>query len=237
MTASRAESSKVFVDQQEINYRVRRSSRRRTVGITIDTAGNIELAAPPFVNIEMLDAAVRKKSAWILRKIQEQKSTRPTEIRKFVSGEVVGYMGESFELRLDNQFEEIQIADKWLNVPTPPGPQTKAALEIWMREQAAAYFPGAVARCGQMMGLFPSKVVISNARRRWGSCNSRGVVRINWRLIQASQDLQDYVIAHELTHLVHPNHSKHFWNHLRAAMPDYALRRKKLKLLGGELMW
>jgi len=73
---------------------------------------------------------------------------------------------------------------------------------------------------------------ISNARTLWGSCNSRGIIRLNWRLIQKPLDLVDYVVVHELSHLIEMNHSKAFWQTVGSVYPGYAVARKKLRGIG-----
>jgi hypothetical protein len=71
--------------------------------------------------------------------------------------------------------------------------------------------------------------VTSEARSEWGSCNHRGVIRLNWRLAQLPPGLADYVVAHEVAHLVELNHSPRFWAVVEALLPEYSARRRALE--------
>ena len=87
------------------------------------------------------------------------------------------------------------------------------------------------------LGLHPSSVLIREPRKRWGSTDARGNIRFNWRIIQAPTRLIDYVVAHELVHLAHPDHTRDFWATLGRAMPDYEVRREALRRLGRQVVW
>lgn len=86
-------------------------------------------------------------------------------------------------------------------------------------------------------GLAPAGVLIRSQESRWGSCDPKGVLRFNWRIVQAPLRLIDYVVAHELAHLLHPGHTPDFWAALGRIMPDYEERREALRRLGDRLVW
>jgi len=83
---------------------------------------------------------------------------------------------------------------------------------------------------------FP-RLLIREPKKRWGSCHPSGIVRLNWRILQAPLRLVDYVVAHELCHLLHEGHGRAFWATLGHAMPDYEARRARLTELGARLIW
>lgn len=85
--------------------------------------------------------------------------------------------------------------------------------------------------------LHPSSVLIREPKKRWGSADAKGNIRFNWRIIQTPTRLIDYVVAHELVHLAHPDHTRDFWSMLGRTMPDYEIRREALRRLGRELVW
>ncbi len=86
----------------------------------------------------------------------------------------------------------------------------------------------------RIMNVNPSGVKINSAKGRWGSCNGKGGINFSWRLIMMDDKLIDYVIVHELSHILHHDHSANFWKTLQHQMPDYELRRKELKLSSEE---
>lgn len=91
-----------------------------------------------------------------------------------------------------------------------------------------------MARC---MGVKEPKVILAAQQKRWGSCTAGGVVRLNWRIVQAPLSLIDYVVAHELVHLRHHEHSPAFWRALAVVMPEYEVRRQALREVGAALEW
>jgi hypothetical protein len=109
----------------------------------------------------------------------------------------------------------------------------RGALALWYRRQAALLLPPRAAFFAQALGLkTPPSVTVRDQKRRWGSCNAKGEVRLNWRLVMAPPDLSDYVAAHEACHLRVPNHSPSFWELLASLLPDCRARRRRLNQLG-----
>ena len=85
------------------------------------------------------------------------------------------------------------------------------------------------------LNVHPSSVYLSNAKSRWGSCNSKREIRLNWRLIQAPPHIINYVICHELAHLKEMNHSNRFWEEVEKVLPEYRSSEKELKTLSSDL--
>jgi predicted metal-dependent hydrolase len=100
---------------------------------------------------------------------------------------------------------------------------------------ARKYIPDRVAHFVTIMGVSPISVRITSARTRWGSCSSKRRINFSWRLMLAEEDTIDYVIIHELAHLIQLNHSKAFWTIVEKYAPDYKVQRKKLRELGKKL--
>jgi len=97
------------------------------------------------------------------------------------------------------------------------------------RELAAVIIPARVKYYSELTGLYPKKVKISNARKRWGSCGAKGTINIAWRLILFPQEVIDYVVVHELVHLVEHNHSRRFWHRVGQILPDYRVHKQRLR--------
>lgn len=107
----------------------------------------------------------------------------------------------------------------------------------WYREHASARLPECVALWSGKVGVTAPEVLVREQQKRWGSCDAKGHLRFNWRIIQAPMRLVDYVVAHELVHLLHPNHDTAFWATLGKAMPDYEDRRQALREFGAGVEW
>ena len=129
----------------------------------------------------------------------------------------------------------------WLHVPAPAGVEqaahVRAALVAWLRRHAAARLPERVEAWRAKAGVAMPRVVVADQRKRWGSCDRSGTIRLNWRIIQAPMRLIDYVVVHELVHLRHRGHGRDYWRAVGRVMPDYERRREELRRCGAGLAW
>ncbi len=107
--------------------------------------------------------------------------------------------------------------------------QIEKFVMTWYHQQAITCFQQRIQFYAQKMNLQHLTFGLSRARTRWGSCNTRGVIHLNWHLIQMPLHLVDYVVAHELSHLIEMNHSAAFWKQIESVYPDYLMARKALK--------
>lgn len=128
------------------------------------------------------------------------------------------------------------------NVEQRPAERTGRNAEqrlIYIRklaEEARRYFPGRTAYFARIVGVDYRRITIRSQKTRWGSCSSLGGLNFNCLLMQAPEEIRDYVIVHELCHRLEMNHSRRFWAEVERVMPDYKTRRKWLKDHGTELM-
>ena len=105
----------------------------------------------------------------------------------------------------------------------------RKALTGWYVEHAGDKIPERVGIYARRVGEWPQRIEIKNHKRQWGSCSYYGVVRFNWKIIMAPVTILDYVIVHELCHLICPDHSPRFWQKVQTILPDYTKRRQKLR--------
>ena len=110
--------------------------------------------------------------------------------------------------------------------------KVRAAFEAWYRERAATKLPPRVDRIAGLLGVRAKGILIRDQRRRWSSCSPDGTLRFNWRAIMAPPALLDYVVAHELAHLRVRSHTSEYWSVVAQAIPDYRLRRQRLREVG-----
>ena len=238
------EKSVVAWGNTQVPYTIRRSTRRRkTVTVTVDSGGCVLLAAPTDFPTPELDAVVRRKAAWIEKQIRRVKSQSPPPgPREFVSGESVLYLGRHYRLKVClHSSGPAKLRGRWLHVPASTSEdqpdQVRAALISWFRLQAEGRLPERVSAWRTKFGVPMPPVLVASQRKRWGSCDSRGTIRLNWRIVQAPMRLVDYVVVHELAHLRHRGHGHDYWQAVGRVMPDYDRRREELRDLGGRLIW
>jgi predicted metal-dependent hydrolase len=187
--------------------------RRRTIGLAVD-AGGLAIAAPLRAPWREIEAFVRHKERWILRKLDEwARLPRPAVLR--------GEVGESFPL---------------YGVPvTLARPIPLKRLVGWLKSLALEALLPRVEHFATRLGVPAPRVALSNARAQWGMCSEDGTVRLNWRLVHLEPDLADYVVAHEVAHLVELNHSKRFWNLVTALYPGWREARRRLEAADASL--
>jgi hypothetical protein len=113
----------------------------------------------------------------------------------------------------------------------------RSALRHWYRDHAKTHFPARARKTAELLGIPIPLIKVVDQSKRWGSCDTRGHIRLNWRLVMAPLSLVDYVIAHEACHVLEHNHSRRFWRYLETIMPDYENRVRRLDRLGHLFVW
>lgn len=260
------EKATLYYQNRTIRYTIRRSARRRTVGITIDPQG-VRVAAPKRMPLEQVVALVNTKARWIAEKYAEFKS-RLGPRKRFVSGEEFLYLGRRISLQVqaepvargsrrgrgldlvlqpelfDFDFSTktrpqaaVALKGNVLLVQAQASEEVREMLEHWYRSRAEEIITRRVQHYALQLGWPMPKVLIRNQKKRWGSCNAKGELRFNWRLVMLPLRVLDYVVVHEMAHLKVLNHSPRFWALVERIMPDYKARHQALYELGLGLYW
>lgn len=218
-----------------IEYAFRRS-QRHSIGFLVNENG-LRVTAPQRMPIKTIEEAIREKERWITSKLdyfrtRYKQQTAPSTLE---NGTLLPYLGAPICLRLhQGQSDNIlfHTNNKEL-VVTATQPLTPAViadrLTTWFQEKAREIFARRLPVFAAILGVSYRAFSLSSAKSRWGSCSISGHIRLNWRLVHFPPELIDYVIAHELAHLREMNHSKHFWNWVAQAYPDYKAARNRLR--------
>jgi hypothetical protein len=215
-------------------YSVRRSTRRGTVSIMVSPGLGVVLQAPTGTSRARLAEVVRLKAPWILRQLRRQRGLERVTVKELVSGETFFYLGRQYRLRVVPSAETVKLKGGWLLAPKG---RVRNSLVAWYRRHAEERLLERVAYWSGRLQQPVERVLVREQAMRWGSCDARGNLRFNWRVIQAPLALIDYVVAHELVHLRHRNHDAGFWRELARVMPDYDQRRAALRVRGPALEW
>ena len=227
-----------------IDYRVRRSNRRKkTVHITVDGTG-VRVAAPQDTPEDDVRAIVRRRAPWILAHAPGALLESPP--KRFVSGETLPYLGRNVRMVVspgDVRSPEVRF-DHWRLMITVPrdipeerrSERIRRAIVVWYRRRAEVRIKASVVRWWPRFGgRTQFQVLIRDQRQRWGSCAPDGTLRFNWRVAMLRPDLAEYVVVHELAHLKVRHHSPEFWGLLSRTMPDAQRRRHRLREVGRSL--
>jgi hypothetical protein len=220
-----------------IPYTLKVSARRRTIGLRIDDRG-LTVHVPKRVAWSSVEQLLQEKSGWILDKLALHRD-RPAPL-EWQDGTELMHLGQPVRLclRQDARNRQPEFDGLRLHIAQPDPSNIKAVqrkVALWYRKQALADFTRRVELLAAKLGVAMPRVLLSSARTRWGSCNSRGEIRLHWRLIQAPPHVIHYVVAHELAHLKEMNHSPQFWAWVEQLCPGYRAARQELKALSGQL--
>jgi predicted metal-dependent hydrolase len=209
-----------------------RRARRRTIGIAIDERGLLA-SAPRWVTLAEVEAFIREKQGWVLRKLHEARTnTRPPFL--WLEGAHLPYLGTEVGVFSAPFGAPSRLAGDRLELALVSGTLRDSAIG-WLKERALALFDERIAAQAPRLGVRVRRLSLSNARTQWGSCSTDGRVRLSWRLIHLRVALIDYVVTHELAHLLHMNHSKSFWRAVEGICPDYRSARGELRELSHSL--
>lgn len=227
-----------------LEFSIERRRGRRRIAVCVSPGGQITVRAPMRTSLRELEEIVARRRDWIVLQQQRQRARFPGLAEKlFKSGEV--YLLGGKELRLAVCIAAIRRCQTSSNgreilMQAPCTAQIvdrRRSLLNWYRAMATSDLSQVVARWSQRMGLQPAAVLIRDQRSRWGSCNARDELRLNWRIVQAPGLLQEYVVVHEVAHIRHKNHGPAFWQLVAAHIPDFRERQKALRQLTPYLSW
>lgn len=202
----------------ELVYTIKRSPNRKQLTITVERDRSIVVHAPESTSDEKIKQIVESKRQWIYEKTHhEQKySTLPHPPGKeLVNGESAYYLGRQYQIELvENSSSDVSLKHRFL-IPACIS-EHKKVLHKWYLDKANEKILPRVEKFARSLGVEYSNARIVDNRYRWGSCTTKDNINFNWRLIKAPMYVIDYVIIHELTHLLESNHTLRFWNIVRA---------------------
>lgn len=210
-----------------------RTNRRKSVDIRVED-GAVSVVVPANTSAEKIDQLLAAKRRWIKEKITQHREMTPAATRRFVSGEAFSYLGRNYRLKVETgNFAPVKPLNGRLVVTVPKGTEqphmVRNALVRWYKRQAELKLSEKVARFAPLVGVEPAGVGVRTFKSRWGSCTSKGNLEFNWQIMMAPNRMVDYVVIHELCHLIRHDHSPEFWWEVARVMPDYAECRDWLK--------
>lgn len=208
--------------------------QRKTLGITVHPDGSVTLKAPLESNLEEIRKKVHHRAAWILRQKRYFESFgTPTPRRKFISGESHLYLGRQYMLRInEGKTNAVHYQNNILEVECHNKKEAGKLLQLWYLERAQIKFPEYAKPIIEQFSAFkvsPKSLNIRKMEKRWGYCTKNGDIMLNPRLICAPRCCIEYVITHEMCHLVHRNHTKEFYALLSKMMPHWERWKEKLE--------
>ncbi|MFZ2089240.1 MAG: SprT family zinc-dependent metalloprotease [Desulfobaccales bacterium] len=226
---------KTLIDSRGLPFRLQVSRRRRTVGFTVTDTGELLVHAPVNLSLKTIYQLIDKNLAWI-----EKKQAERRQAWALLENGKAYYQGQALTLVMANSGPpEIRLTDGVLVLPVKKaGEDPWPRLFRWYLGQAEIILTQRVQHFAGLMGLNPPPLELRDWRRRWGECHTDGHLRFNWRLVLIPPEHLDYLVVHELAHIIVPGHPRRFWQEVTRYLPDYAQRRRWLKLYGAPfLVW
>ena len=224
-----------------VSYTVRRSGRAKNLRLQVGLETGLEIIAPEKFNLDALEDILRDKQNWIIDKLDHFARLAESQLfHRRQDGWRVLYRGREFEVAtavMPGSVRGVAVEEGRLVVMVPEGAEGEAAavLEQWFRSMARLLIHQRLRVVNGKLNLSFNRVSIRDQKTRWGSCSHQGNLNFNWRLVMAPLPVMDYIVTHELLHLVEPNHSKRFWALVEEVCPDYKAHRAWLRKNGGRL--
>jgi predicted metal-dependent hydrolase len=222
----------------DISYKIVRSRKRKKLTITVERDRAVVVHAPESTSEEKIQQIIASKKAWIFAKMRhpQKYDERPHPPGKeLVSGESMLYMGRQYRIQLDDSAAEVRFIYNRFFVPRKEAGERYSAFQDWYRHKAGQKILPRVEVFARKLGVEYNTAKITDSRYRWGSCTTNDNVNLNWRLIKAPGYVIDYVVVHELAHLIEPNHTSHFWNIIKSQLAHVEQAKQWLKEHGGLL--
>ena len=218
-------------------------SKRKTSVLHI-VGDELQIRVPNRVRDRKIVEILETKERWIRNKVIQLQNQRITNKREFISGESFSLFGRNLYLKvLEGGKVGTQLIDDYLITTVRTSEigdlrksRIKTYLEKWYIHEAYQKLEEKVMRYSKIIRVFPREIKVRNYKTRWGSCDNKGRLTFNFHLIKAPHEIVDYVVIHELCHMIQPNHSKFFWNEVARFDPSFKNHKKWLKLNGADLM-
>jgi predicted metal-dependent hydrolase len=220
-------SRHVLIGARAVPYELRQGKGRR-LALTIDERG-LRIGAPPRLTFAEIEAFVHTHAEWVLAKLDEYSARNTHRFVRICDGARLPLLGGEAEVRVTTGANRVLWQGDTLVLAAKPDADLDALARRGLQRRALEHFALRIGHYAAVLDRPVPELGLSSARGRWGSCSSATGIRINWRLIHLPPHLADYVIAHELAHLVEMNHSARFWRVVGRLFPDWRAARDELK--------
>lgn len=211
-------------------------SQRKTISIIVERDRSIVVRVPNGTTEEKIHQLIEKKKYLIYKKVnQPNKYQSPRPYKEFVSGESIMFLGKLYPLQVTKEeFDGVKFENSFL-ISAISKSKSNQILKEWYAQQAKEKIIPRIKRFADRLGVQYKKINIREMKHRWGSCTPKDNINFNWRIIKCPMIVIDYIIIHELAHLIIPDHSPEFWNTVSIQQPNYKKAKEWLKQFGHKI--
>jgi predicted metal-dependent hydrolase len=222
-----------------VAYQLNRKTFRRSVTITVSEENEVLVTAPKFLSRNEIERILQRKSSWIKKRffynLEWKDKHKP---KKFLPGEKFLFLGREHVLEIEKgDLRGILPEEGVLRLRLPKeefaAPDLRSVcasmIKAWYEGVAYQILAQRVAVYEEKLGVKANKINVKELKSLWGSCSVKRILNFNWRIVMAPLNILDYLVVHELSHLIHQNHSPRFWETVAAAVPEHHKARKWLR--------
>lgn len=225
---------------KDITYSLFQRKRRKTASIHVERDGTVSVIVPDTLTAKEIERLIETKRRWIYRQLAEWQDLNATRVkREFVNGEGLLYLGRSYRLKIvQGQEKPLLLKDGYFSLKKADqvNGNAEAAFREFYREKGLSRIPDRVDTYRARIGVRSVAVRVMDLKNRWASCSPRkDALNFHWKCMMAPLTVLDYIIVHELVHLVHHNHTPKFWAEVEKLIPDYVERKGWLRVNGAAL--
>ena len=234
-------NERVGIGNVSLEIQIKRTNRKRTISLQLKD-NKIIIKAPRTVSRKNLDEVIQKKQKWIKQRAILNFEEQKLRNRKFIDNEKFYFRGNQYHLSLIfGKKEDVRIVDGRLLVTCKDdrsihSKNVKSLIEDFYFNEAAKMLNTRTNEFAKKMKVQPTGITVRNYVSKWGSCTSKNKISYNWRIIMAPDCIVDYLIIHELCHIIEHNHSKNFWSYVGTYCEDFQKKRKWLRENGHMLV-
>jgi len=228
----------IIVDN-ELSIQVVRSRRRRKTSSIIISNGIVKVVVPDQISDFTIKELINKRIPWIRKKLKDELNITPAIVKNYVDGESFTYLGNNYKLKsFVGNVSFVKVSSDYINVSLPKKSKEniKGLLERWYEEKAIEILTEKTNRYAKIIGVSPNAISVGDYKSKWGSCSIEGKISYNWKIIIAPSRVLEYIVIHELCHMLEHNHSKEYWRHVNTYCKDFKESRKWLRMNGKYLV-
>jgi predicted metal-dependent hydrolase len=208
----------------------------KNISLKVKPNCEVILTTPLLTTDNHISYILNKREDWINQRLEFYKSSNKPQAKEYISGESFKYLGKSYRLKIiKSDDEKVKLQRGYIQIFIKNKDniiRKQNLLNEWYLSKAQLYFKKIISQYSHIINKPINNIKIRQMKTRWGSCNpSKGYINLNSELIKKSKDCIEYVIFHELTHLIHTDHNKQFYNFMSVYMPDWKKRKEKLESL------
>lgn len=219
----------------EIDYQIV-YSKRKTIGLTVERDRSIVVRAPIGASEEAIRQAVEAKKLWLYEKVNHSQKYPPRPSRKeFVTGETLLYLGRHYRLEVtDDDLPGVRFHNRFY-ISRQHKAVAGQLLRAWYIARGQEKLTPRIHHFAVALGVAYDRIMISDLKVRWASCTPKNNLNFNWRIVKAPPFVIDYLVVHELAHLLEPNHTERFWTIVAVQIPRHQVAKEWLRIHGAML--